>query len=107
MVLANWTNAQVTAQLDSGLHLSGSNWTFAFPTSNTWIPAGQKESSGFAPLNTDQQQAAILAIKLWDDLIQPNITANGSDPASTITVQAHTNTGSFAYAYQPGPGWML
>ena len=101
-----WTNPEVIQQLDSGMHLTGTQWTFAFPTSNTWIPSYQQEHSGFSPLNTSQQGAAKLAMQLWDDLIAPNTTFNGNNPNSTILMSNNVGTSAYSYAYYPDQaGW--
>jgi serralysin len=106
VALANWTNAQVISQLDSGAHLTGLSWTYAFPTSNSWIPVFHSEKSGFAPLNVQQQQSATLAIQLWDDLIRPNITPTTGASHATITVSNVTNSDAYSYAYFPHQaGW--
>lgn len=104
--LPYWTNNQILDQLDSGYHLSGSSWTFAFPQNGAWIPNGTDEKAGFAGLNAAQQQAATVAIKLWDELIAPNMTQNTSGGPGTIDVANHTTTGEYAYAYYPqASGW--
>ena len=104
VALPFWTNAQVINQLDSGAHLTGTHWTFSFPTSNAWIPSYQEERAGFAPLNSTQQSAAKLAIQLWDDLITPNTTFNRADPNSTIVVSNNTASSAYSYAYFPDQG---
>jgi serralysin len=105
VALPFWTNAQIIGQLDSGLHLTGTSWTFAFPSSNAWIPAGETENSGFAAMNVLQQQVATMAIHLWDDLIKPSFDFNGGDANSTINISNINTASDYAYAYYPGGGW--
>src|SRR5262245_29785049 len=73
-----WTSQQVIDQLDSGLHWSGTNLTYGFPTDASWFPYTEKD--GFSALGEAQKTAATLAIKLWDDLITPDfsLAANGA-----------------------------
>lgn len=106
MALASWTNAQVVGQLDSGWHLPGTQWTYGFPSNNTWVPLGFDERTGFAPLNAGQQAAASLALKVWDELIVPNAASAGSSANATFKFSNHTTTDAYAYGYYPDAyGW--
>ena len=43
MAKSVWTDAQIISQMDSGLHWSGSNITYGFPTTANWFPYGEKD----------------------------------------------------------------
>jgi serralysin len=100
MTLANWTNAQVISQLDSGSHLTGMSWTYAFPTAATINPS-LIETPLFQQLNGQQQHAATLAIGLWDDLIRPGIAHAAGDAHATINVSNITSSDAYSFAYYP------
>ncbi len=102
MAAANWTNAQILAQLDSGAKWTGATITYAFPTSTTGL-TGSTESTGFSALNAAQQEKATLALSLWDDLIAPDMALTTS---STSNIEFGNSTAgvSYAQAYYPTAG---
>ncbi len=102
MSAVNWTNAQVIAQLNSGLMWTGSTITYAFPTSTTGM-TGSTEKTGFSVLNAAQQEKATLALSLWDDLIAPDMVKVTS---STSNIEFGNSTAgvSYAQAYYPTAG---
>jgi hypothetical protein len=90
-----FTDSQVIGQLDSGLRWSGQSLTYGFPSSGTWFQYAEKTT--FTAFSTAQQNAATLAIGLWDDLMAPDFTAaNGS--AANIKY-ANTTPTSAMHAY--------
>ncbi len=102
MAAANWTNAQILAQLDSGVKWTGATITYAFPTS-TSVMYGSTELAGFSALNAAQQVKATLALSLWDDLIAPDmlqVTTSGSN----IEFGNSTTGVQYAHAYFPTAG---
>ena len=94
-----WSDAQIIQQMDSGAHWSGTNLTYGFPTTASWFPYGER--SGFSALNANQQAAATLVIKLWDDLIAPNLTFSANGAAANIKF-SNTTTIGYAQTYFPG-----
>ena len=102
MAAANWTNAQVLSQLNSGLQWSGSTITYSFPTTTAGM-TGSSELAGFQTLTAAQQTKATLALSLWDDLIAPNmvqVTTNNSN----IEFGNSTTGVDYALAYFPTAG---
>ena len=103
------TDAQVIAQLGSGIYWSSSQNSFIVPATITFdiptsIPAGAtgNELVGASTLNAAQVAAAILTANLWDDLIAPSLQQVASTTGqiefanstylNTITAYAYTNT---------------
>jgi Ca2+-binding RTX toxin-like protein len=102
MPLPTWTNAQVTAQLDSGEKWANATITYAFPTTTAGLTADFGETATFTAFVASQVSKATIAIGLWDDIIAPDMVlttastsniefANGSDPSYT----------EYAFAYYP------
>lgn len=103
MALPNWTDQQITRQLDSGQSWSGSIFTYAFPTTVSGIDTTGGEGGGFVPLDNTQKEAATLALATWDDLISRSISRVISG-LSDIEFGL-TNTGiEYAHAYYPDVG---
>ena len=84
MALPSLTDAEVIAQLDSGASWSGSTITYSFPTS-PWFTGA--EANGFSPLGAEAQQAAHLAIQLWDDLVAPDFSFDSSGNGSNTDIE--------------------
>ena len=101
MTLAVWTDAQVLAQLESGMYWSTTTITYAFPTTTTYM-TGTQEKTGFSAFTATQKTAAILALSLWDDLIKPSIVAGTG--ATNISFGNSTAGVSFAQTYFPKAG---
>jgi hypothetical protein len=102
MAAPNWNQAQVLAQLDSGMHWRSSTITYAFPTTSSGIYADGEES-GFRPLNSTQQSIARLALAVWDEATAASIVP-GSVGRSDIEF-GYTSTGiGYAHAYFPTNG---
>jgi serralysin len=95
-----WSNAQIIDQLDSGLHWSGNTLTYSFPTSASWFPYGERV--GFTTLNSAQQTAATLAIRLWDDLVSPDFQRVSSGASANVEYMNTTTDVSYAHTYFPG-----
>jgi serralysin len=104
MAAANWTNAQVLTQLNSGSKWTGSTITYAFATSTTALTAISGETTKFTAFNAAEKAAATIAIGLWDDLIQQSLVLTTST-ASNIEFANSTAAGvSYAQAYYPTGG---
>src|SRR5262245_25032323 len=95
-----WTDAQIILQMDSDAHWSGNSLTYGFPTTASWIPYGER--SGFSALNGSQQAAATLAIKLWDDLITPQVILAADGTTANIKFSNTTTNIGYAQTYFPG-----
>jgi Peptidase M10 serralysin C terminal/Calx-beta domain/Metallo-peptidase family M12B Reprolysin-like len=95
MPAANWTDAQVLAQLKSGLRWTGSNITYAFPTSSTGM-TGTTEVRGFQALTANEQLFATRALSLWDDLIATSFVKT---TATTSNIEFGTSTQANGVAY--------
>ena len=95
-----WTNQQIVNQLDSGMHWSGQALTYAFPTTASWFPYGEK--AGASALSTAQKDAATLAIQLWDDLIAPDLTLTTNVATANIKAMNTTTDIGYAQGYFPG-----
>ncbi|WP_237368528.1 M10 family metallopeptidase C-terminal domain-containing protein [Rhizobium sp. SL42] len=105
MALASWTDEQVLDQLNSGSRWTSSTITYAFPTT-IWSMYSDGEA-GFSGLNATQQARAVLAINLWDDLIEPSfvrVDAGNSEYHSDVEFANFKSTLDYAYAYYPGIG---
>mgnify|MGYP000134844418 CR=1 FL=1 len=106
MALASWTDQQIIDQLNSGYKWSGSTITYTFATSSAGI-YGSTEGTGFTALNSAQQDAARLALALWDDLITPDmqqVAAGSSYTSANIEFGQSTQGVSYAHAYYPSVG---
>ncbi|WP_374433601.1 M10 family metallopeptidase C-terminal domain-containing protein [Inhella sp.] len=102
MAIAQWTLAQVIAQLNSGRKWTGSTITYSFPTSVSGLYADE-EGPGFRPTNGSQQTLMRLALNTWDDLIPANFQLGSA--GSTALEFGYTSTGiGFAHAYYPTNG---
>ncbi|HUR43976.1 MAG TPA: M10 family metallopeptidase, partial [Aestuariivirga sp.] len=98
---ATWTNTQITNNLlRAGVKWTGSTITYGFPVSAPSWSFSTGEGPGFSKLSTAQQDAARLAIKLWDDLIAPDFVETVSSPQ--LTLQNTTTDIAYAHAYYPG-----
>ena len=95
-----YTDSQVISQLNSGYQWTGSTITYGFPTTFSWFPYG--EATGASGLSAAQQSQATLALKLWDDLIAPNMTAAADPTRANIRISNTTTNISYAHAYYPG-----
>ncbi|WP_395698979.1 hypothetical protein [Aquabacterium sp.] len=94
MSIANWTLAQVIAQLNTGNKWSGSTITYAFPTDAGSLYAGG-EGAGFRAVNATQQAMMTLALTSWDELIAPNMQR----------VSAGSSTTAARGSTSPSPIW--
>ena len=101
MTLAVWTDAQVLAQLESGMYWSSNTITYSFPTTTTYM-TGAQETTGFSPFTATQKAAAVLALSLWDDLVAPSIVQGTG--ATNISFGNSTAGVSFAQTYFPTAG---
>jgi serralysin len=106
MTLAAWTDDQVFNQLNSGLRWSGSTITYSFATSASAMYAGGGEGSGFSTLSSAAQDAAKLALTLWDDLIVPDMQqVTGTKSYSSANIElAMSKSVSYGYTYYPSVG---
>ena len=89
-----------------GSKWSGATVTYAFPAISLGLYGGS-ERTGFVALNAGQQDAATLALSLWDDLIAPsfvNVAPGSTWTTSNIEIGASTTGVSYAHAYQPSLG---
>lgn len=103
MTAPNFTNAQISEQLNSGHVWSSSNITYAFPAGTAGLTVNDGEGAAFRPANAAQQAMFTLAVMTWDDLISPTFTRTTSS-ASNIEF-AYTTTGiEYAHAYFPSQG---
>jgi len=98
-----WSSDRIAAQLDSGVHWSGSALTYSFATNASWVAGG--EAAGFSQLNGAQQAAATSAMQLWDGLIAPNFTLMAGNSAHIKLANTTTDI-SYAHAYYPGSSGM-
>lgn len=107
MALTVLTDQQVFDQLNSGSKWSGSTITYSFPTTSSGIYTGGGEDGGFSALSQDAQDAAELALTLWDDLIAPDmleVTGATSYDSANIEFGMSTTNVSYAHAYYPSVG---
>ncbi len=101
------TLEEVYDQLYSRSRWSSSIITFSFPRDARGLYSNQGESVGFSAILTIGQQAARLAIALWDDLIISNfqeIPPGLSSVVSQIEFGMTTTGINFAHAYFPNAG---
>jgi methionine-rich copper-binding protein CopC len=103
MAAANWTDAQVFAQLNSGSKWAGATITYRFPTSTTGLSASGGETSTFRAPSASQQATFALAIATWDDLIAPNFQQT-TLTSSNIEFAYSTTGVSYALGYYPQGG---
>ncbi|NRF70348.1 Ig-like domain-containing protein [Aquincola sp. S2] len=101
MAIANWTQAQVLSQLNSGYKWSGSTITYSFPTSAGGLYS-QGEAAGFRSVNASRQTVLALALTAWDELIAPTL-AQGSGSTNIEFGYTSTDIG-YAHAYLPTLG---
>jgi hypothetical protein len=105
MPATNWTDAQVLAQLNSGLKWTGATITYRFPTAIAGLTASSGETGTFTAFNAAQQVKAIVAIGLWDDLIAPSLVQTAATNTASNIEFGNSKTGvSFAQAYYPTAG---
>ena len=103
MTVANLTNSQVIAQLNSGSKWSGSTITYAFPSTSAGMYTAGGEGAAFRAVNTTQQVYFLLALQTWDDLITQNFQLTTS--TSSDIEMAYTTSGiEYAHAYFPTTG---
>lgn len=106
MTIANLTNAQISAQLNSGQAWGESVITYRFPTGTGGLTMGSGsagEGAAFRSATAAQQTMFTLAATTWDDLITPDFAQTGV-AASHIEL-AYTTTGiEYAHAYYPPDG---
>ena len=103
MTIANFNNAQVAAQLNSGAAWSGSTISYSFPVSTTGLSVSQGEGAAFRAPTAAQQAQFSLAISTWDDLVAS--TLSQTTATSSNIEFAYTTTGiEFAHAYYPTGG---
>jgi serralysin len=74
--------------------------TYGFPTSGSFA-TGYSEANGWSAFTSSQQDAARLALSMWDDLIAPSIVESANGNTADIKLSNTTNSG-FAHAYTPG-----
>jgi serralysin len=99
MAKAVWSNGKIMDNLlRAGMKLTGTTFTYGFPTSAPVWSKGY-EGNGFSAMNANQQAAAKLAIGLWDDLIAPDFVQASN---AKITFQNTTTSIGYAHAYFPG-----
>lgn len=102
MPIAQWSLAQVIAQLNSGERWTGNVISYSFPTSAGGL-FSDGEAPGFRPTNASQQGLLRLALQTWDDLIPQSMQQ--ANPGSTDLEFGFTNTGiGYAHAYYPNVG---
>jgi serralysin len=74
--------------------------SYGFTTSGSFA-SGYSEASGWSAFTAAQQEAARLAINLWDDLIATTFVESANGNTADIKFSNTTNSG-FAHAYTPG-----
>jgi Ca2+-binding RTX toxin-like protein len=101
MALPYLTDEQIIDQLDSGYHWGSSTISYSFAASSSVLLTNFGEAPGFAPLNDTQKNLASLALRLWNDLIGPNIveTPSGTNYLSSDIEFGSTTTTTYGYAY--------
>lgn len=106
-MLTGWTSTQIVEQLDTGYRWTGTTITYGFAQAVGAIYAGLGESAGFTALNAVQQSVAMLALRLWDDLIGPDFQAvTGQDDFTSVDIEfGFSRSGvDYAHAYFPEIG---
>lgn len=107
MALASWTDEQVFNQLNTGMKWSGSTITYAFATSASAMYGSSTDTAGFSQLGQTAQNAAKLALTLWDDLIAPDmqqVSSGSTSSSANIEFGLSSSTQNYAYAYFPSVG---
>jgi serralysin len=95
-----WTNSQIVSNLlRANLQWWGATISYGFPVTAAGRQLGG-EADGFSAFNSDQKAAGRLAIRLWDDLMNPDFVETSSSPK--ITLQNTTTDIYYAHAYFPG-----
>jgi serralysin len=104
---ANWSQAQVLAQLNSGNLWTNATITWAFPTNPGGL-TGPGEAATFRAIPESQQALFQLALQNWDDLIAPNLVQTTAGD-SNIEFGYTSSSISYAHAYKPAFGsvWLL
>ncbi|MBZ6377658.1 MULTISPECIES: M10 family metallopeptidase [Pacificimonas] len=74
--------------------------SFGFPTSGDFAST-YTESNGFAAATATQQEAARLAVQLWDDLIPVSLVEAADGNTADIKVSTSSTGVSYAHAYYP------
>ena len=98
---ATWNNTQIVNNLlRAGLQWTGGTISYGFPVTAPGWSFSTGEGPGFSKLSAAQQDAARLAIMLWDDLIAPDFVETNSSPQ--VTFQNTTTAIGYAHAYFPG-----
>lgn len=106
MPLSSWTDQQVIAQLNSGAKWTGDTISYSFAATAASMYTVD-EAQGFQAMSSEGQAAAELALRLWDDLISPDMvkSAPGSTWSSTDIEFGMTNSsGGYAHAWFPSAG---
>lgn len=101
-MLPNYTNEQIVTQLDSGSRWYAFNISYGFPLTSLGIRGDDRETAGFRPLDTNQQAAARLSMRLWGDLISPELVE--VDSTSLIRFGLSNVNTDYAHAYFPPNG---
>lgn len=104
---ANWSNAQILAQLNSGNIWSTATISWAFPLNASGVQRSG-EAATFRAIPESQHALFRLALQNWDDLIAPDLVQT---TASDSNIEfGYTSSGiSYAHAYYPvnGTVWLL
>ena len=104
---ANWSNAQILAQLNSGNVWTTATITWAFPLNASGVH-GSGEAATFRAIPESQYALFRLALQNWDDLIAPDLVQT---TASDSNIEfGYTSSGiGYAHAYYPDNGtvWLL
>jgi hypothetical protein len=66
--------------------------TYGFPTSGSFA-TGYSEANGWSAFTSSQQDAARLALSMWDDLIAPSIVESANGNTADIKLSNTTNSG--------------
>lgn len=103
MTLRVLTNQEIIDQLNSGMIWGSPTITYSFAATTEQI-YGDSELQGFSPLAAAQQDAADVALQLWDELIAA--TFRKVAPSSSTDIEfGNSSTGvAFAHAYFPWTG---
>ncbi|MFZ2220821.1 MAG: Ig-like domain-containing protein [Rhodoferax sp.] len=103
MTASNWTDAQVSRQLNSNYAWSNATITYAFPLTTAGLTITQGEGAAFRPATGSQKAMFSLAIMTWDDLIARTMSQTTATSSNIEFV--YTSTGiSYAHAYYPSGG---
>lgn len=97
-----YSNQQVIGQINSGAKWVGNQLTYGFLQSSPSWDIGY-EGDGFSAFTSYQQTATRNVISLWDDLIAPSFTEQGSSQEYANVKFGNTTSGiNYAHAYYPG-----